>query len=1380
MAERERVSYRQFIDVDEKYFPCIDDSAIDAGASWEDTYPHETFIAMLKDVERMLNGNTRRSVWIHGAYGTGKSKCAFALKKILEVSNEELENYWNHYEALRRNKDLLAKLEGHKSRGIITPYRYASGDITTPRDLFFSIQESIRESLKGKVEYLGENTLKESVIAWIEDPAHKDFLNRLLQKPEWQGAFAQSTADEILRDLKKQNVRNLMANIFRLADKEGITAMSLDADKLKRWIKDLIIQNDIKIVFIWDEFSGFFKQNRNSLDEFQKIVALCQEVPFYFVVVTHQTENIINADDDAWKVVRQRFNFSMITLPDNVAFELIGHAIDVKEAAKDTWKIYADDLNSRLDSSRTAVMEETKISDPEVMKKMLPIQPMTAYVLKNIASSFQANQRSMFDFIKTRDTDDTQAFQWFIENFGPEDDHPLFTVDMLWDFFYEKGRNDLSESMRMILDVYDQQKGNLREDEQRVLKTILIMQALDKGLGGVLELLKSTERNLSYAFEGITSGLDISCKGIAKGLMDKGILIQTPIGKNQFAYGVAVLAGDQNRIEENKKKARDCSTAQLVSDGDLGTVLQLTPPLRLRFGEDARTGEMITVTTRDFKRVLNGMKDNKSPWHMNAVVAFAKDEGEAIAFRREIRAAAQNEEYRDIVIIDALSTPLGKEDFEKYIEYAAMAMYYQGNNNEAANENKKKANQVLSIEWKNRIYNGSFFVYYDGCPEGEKAVNGEELCSILQKVTAKKHRYLPDFVKGVNQNQLLNSHGKVSAEAGALQKTKLVVKNLENLLLPEVWKEENYWEKPATEELTISEIKRNLDRLIGEAFDREGQISIGEIYDYLETQYGFPPSNLSAFLTGFLLKEYRTDPYRYADQNGSHESMTPGKLGEMIGNYLDPTKKAKPTYIVKMTPEEKKFYKVTEEAWGITPNSCTSASQAGILVKNKMQELGLPVWSLAGADRDGIYDIVEKYIKLVQKEGDEAHKIALSIGGDKRAEGKLGEQLKKLLTRENCKRGILIFLEKFEEGKLLKLTENIGARDNLISDISRLFSVEYSSLWRRETGEDQLRKLIVDYRFVKETNRILYTDARSKQEAFDKWEERLKFVQCSKEALEGKYPDLNKIWDFLLRIYQKREILPEQMKEYTEELEKKSDALSGYLNTEADVFAEIYAPYLEELSREEIGQMKNADFIGIFAKSRTESNAIVKTRAEEFRKNLKKTRLFNLWQEKTSTKTPRDWSERQGTPILNVIGEKEYDKAKKTFEVLNRNGGTGREIENALEYLEKTDIFNDLRDEDKVQEGFRKLLGRYQTILEDWDSVRRALNRLSIDAYEWNEHPLVKEKIGQLAKAEYEAGGSDKVAKKIENMSSDELKTYLIKSVRENMNLGIEILNGGE
>lgn len=390
MSTQEVGKYRQFFDVDEKYFPCIDDSAIEAGAPWENTYPHETFIELLKNVETMLGGTTKRSVWIHGAYGTGKSQCAYALKKILEVPEEELKAYWNQYEALKNNPDLLSKILGHKERGVVTAYRYASGGITTPRALYYAIQESVKKALieNPQITYLGENTLKESVIAWIKD--HKEIFDILLKKPEWVATFSQSTSDEVINILEKSaDVKSLMDNIFKLADKEGITAMSLDGDKLKAWLKDVIEKNNTKIVLVWDEFSGFFKQNRNSLDEFQKIVALCQEAPFYFIVVTHQTESIINSDDSTWKVVQQRFNFSQISLPDNIAFNLIGHAFNVKPAAQEMWNICADDLNTRLSASRSAVMKAARISDPKVVKDIMPIHPMTALILKNIAVAFQ-------------------------------------------------------------------------------------------------------------------------------------------------------------------------------------------------------------------------------------------------------------------------------------------------------------------------------------------------------------------------------------------------------------------------------------------------------------------------------------------------------------------------------------------------------------------------------------------------------------------------------------------------------------------------------------------------------------------------------------------------------------------------------------------------------------------------------------------------------------------------------------------------------------------------------------------------------------------------------------------------------------------------------
>lgn len=142
MADVETGKYNQYFDVDERYFPCIDDSAIEGGARWDDTYPHSTFINLLHKVENMLGGSTNRSIWIHGAYGTGKSKCAFAIKRILEVPEKELRAYWDSYDALKKENDLLAKLIGHRNRGILTVYRYATGSITTPQR-FFSLSKRV-------------------------------------------------------------------------------------------------------------------------------------------------------------------------------------------------------------------------------------------------------------------------------------------------------------------------------------------------------------------------------------------------------------------------------------------------------------------------------------------------------------------------------------------------------------------------------------------------------------------------------------------------------------------------------------------------------------------------------------------------------------------------------------------------------------------------------------------------------------------------------------------------------------------------------------------------------------------------------------------------------------------------------------------------------------------------------------------------------------------------------------------------------------------------------------------------------------------------------------------------------------------------------------
>jgi hypothetical protein len=463
--------------------------------------------------------------------------------------------------------------------------------------------------------------------------------------------FSQSSADDILKSLRKSGkVNTLMDNIFHLADKEGITALNIDADRLIAWLTDIIDRNNIKLVFIWDEFADYFKHNQESLSEFQKLIALVQNKPFYFIIVTHESGQLFTSTDTTWKKVRDRFIPVRIELPDNIAFDLIGHAFKVKSVAKTDWdRLVNGDLNARVRDSRTAVIKATKIVKSQVMEAIMPIHPMAALLLKNIASAFKSNQRSMFDFIKSSNIDDVKAFQWFIKNTGPYDDHPLLTVDMLWNFFYEKGRDNLTSDIRLILDTFPQQQ-NLRNDEQAVLKAILIMQAIDLRLCGTIDLLKATEQNLSYIFEGISNLDGTRSANLAKGLKEKGILISNPISGGRYIYAAAVLAGDQTKIDNHKREVRQNSTtSKLVNEGGLSTVLSLSPALRLRFESELDTGQITPVTIPDFTRKINNLRDMPNVWNFHAVIAFAKDESEAVTFRKYLRSTVADKQYENIV-----------------------------------------------------------------------------------------------------------------------------------------------------------------------------------------------------------------------------------------------------------------------------------------------------------------------------------------------------------------------------------------------------------------------------------------------------------------------------------------------------------------------------------------------------------------------------------------------------------------------------------------------------------------------------------------------------------------------------------------------------------
>ena len=1373
--------YRSYFEIDENYFPQISNSTIEVAQDlWKRTYPHTTFIDMLRNMVRVMERVEKRSIWISGAYGTGKSQCAYTLKKLLDVSEEELRAYWEQFDVLKGEKDLFGKLMGIKGTDVVTVYRYA-GTPNSTRDLLFAVQESVQRALHERGLYEGEQTLKDSILSWIEtDDVNWNFFDSKLKIAKWTALFGGMDAKEIVTRLRSDgDARELVERITCMAQEEGVSMLKMDIDQLIEWLTDVIERNHIKIVLLWDEFSDYFRVNRDSLADFQKLVELVGSKPFFFVPVTHETDSLFAAGDETWKKIRDRFVMVNIALPDNIAFDLIGDAFKAKAAARQDWNICEADLNSRLDASRRAVMKAAHIQSEKVIKNIMPLHPMSALVLKHIASAFQSNQRSMFDFIKSIGDHRVKAFQYFIDHTGPYSDHPLLTVDQLWDFFYVRGKADLATHIRMILDTFDQQV-NLREEEQTVLKAILIMLAVDKQLGGGMELLQPTNQTLGYVFEG-DSTLETSVRAIALGLKEKGILLETPLRNGQMKYDLAMLSGDQGKINQLKDELRKVTkTQKLVEEGELNKLLVLSPEgLKVRFLD--ATGAMRTATIDNFTRTANALTDEKSPWRFQAILAFAKDDQEAAAFRRKLKEAVQQERYQELIFIDALASPLGLDAFERYIDFAAMAQYYQGNNNTAAQQQAREAGNVLRQEWKNRIYNGRFILYTHAQPDGVPIVRGAEVSEELCRIVHTRTRAF-DLDKKTTESYYKTNALKQAAQCGITGTLTGLIKEAAQGVLGDVWNVPFYWEAETTRTLVPSAMKRRIEERIQEAFRENGQVGISELCQILSKGFAFPPTNLMAFLLGFFLRPYAEEPYRYGDAVGTSEDMTAGRLAEMISGYVSYIakggKEPRETFIIKRTQEERAFYKLTREAWDVSETVCTSVSRVSAAVAQQMKEWKLPLWCLADMGRPDLWKAAASYMLLVQTEGKKEHAVALALGKAAEENSSLGTDLAAFLTLEHLVDGMHAFLETFENGELPALAYKIGAEQQLIPDVKRKFSKDYACLWNEETGKDLLRALAHEYRAAYATNAILHGSAHDWKTACMEWRERLRLFRIPAICVEEFEPALTDVTQMLLRIVRGETLLPPQIEEFAEKLQANAEPLRQLFSGEAEIFARVYASYLGGITPEGCSSIRMHLGQNFFKEAKQACFDKVCVAAEAYKKSEMTERLTALWRERTGTSNPRQWAEEYKMPVLSCVGADEFEHAQKALSLLEDTGGDRQALEKAFAFLEEATFFDTLASKEKREAAFRRdILGQYVTLLTDLDEVQKALLSLGIHPSAWHGNPRVKECLHQLARVKYAAVGAPLVQQKIDRMADTELKQYLKRLTADNMTVGMEILN---
>lgn len=915
--------YREYFEISPKYYAAVTADLIERGeVSWKGFLPHESFVKLLGVTYKALSGQDPRSIWVEGAYGTGKSHAVLTIKSILDATDEEVIDYFNDFGLQQDLRDQYVALKN--SGKILTIHRVGSAGIDTDLDLILAVQQSIMAALKANgIENHGDASMKDAFLRWMKNQANRDYFEALIKQEKYAWTFAGASAQDVIDRLNTDNdsvVESTMRNVMLVLKEAGQYGLFSDVNDMAGWIKSVIEENHLSaILFVWDEFSEYFISHPVNLTGFQTLVEISASHPFYFMLVTHESRGLF-VDAATAKKIFNRFvgdTTVRIDLPENIAFDLMAKAMKKTSdpVLASLWQKDKNDLNEELVTVRNTIIASVKrqatlgnktVISEQQLREIVPMHPYAALILKQIAVLFTSNQRSMFDFIISNDMTDAKGFKWYINNYGPDDTQNLLTVDLLWDFFYGKGQNGLNDDVRGVLESYRMlQADKLLPDEQRVLRTILLLQAISLRISNN-DLLTPNSQNLDLAFAG-TDWSKGKALALANGLIEKGIVFMKPVAGGKEEY--CVVNGGIPEI--NIKKLVDevisqTRTQALITNADAPLIdqegISLPPAFEKRFIIEG-TGHA------NFTSSVQKMKLVQKPNRFKVIITFAMNEGEQQQLHQQI-VKMINMPGNDITFIETM-TPLGKDLLQQYANNMAFSQYHSGKDNHQATHFANQAGNVLK-EWRANIINGAFIIYDDEHKAGMHRTNLADLQEALREKNHKMYYYgLEQYSLNATMYtpyQVANGAGFGITEtlSGAYSNSNKK-KSFENALAG-AWKVARYWEDPLKQGLLIVHVKKRIDELVQQGFDSgAGRVSILSILIEMEKEpFGFMPSSVTALVMGFVLKEYATSEYFWS--NGSRsEQMTPDKMKTMIGNAISERinhdSKYKEEFIVTMSPD---------------------------------------------------------------------------------------------------------------------------------------------------------------------------------------------------------------------------------------------------------------------------------------------------------------------------------------------------------------------------------------------------------------------------------------------------------------------------------------------
>ena len=482
--------YSDYIEIRPTFESVVDIDADSRNANlWREYIVGDDMDKMMEVLCQSLNNegpDLRRSFWIEGTYGTGKSYAAIVIKHLMEEKPDVVDAYLSSNSRLAPYRNRFMKCR-NKGRDYLVIWKTGCTGIRDGNAMLMEAEKAVRDALAEKygdrADY-GESSLADAVRQQIHSPVHN-----------WEYILDTTTLGDDyagVEDLQEAIDAGDLTALQRTAAviRQFNWGLIDSLDTFKKWISTVIENNNLAksgIFFIWDEFTEYVA-NSDDQTLLQQLSEFCKVKPFFMLFVVHRTSEMVERiTPERYQLITHRFHQVEFHISADAAFDLIAGSINIRNGMVEHWR---EARKPVLKNIQPFLPDMSGLDDKisEQIEHLCPMHPMTIKLLSRVAENYAASQRTMFRFMKEQSASE-QGFGGYSDKYGPDDQACWLTPEWLWDYFFtrESDFSDKDTKASEYIRHYEESKHLVSSDENalRVFKTAMLLMALMSSTKGI-------------------------------------------------------------------------------------------------------------------------------------------------------------------------------------------------------------------------------------------------------------------------------------------------------------------------------------------------------------------------------------------------------------------------------------------------------------------------------------------------------------------------------------------------------------------------------------------------------------------------------------------------------------------------------------------------------------------------------------------------------------------------------------------------------------------------------------------------------------------------------------------------------------------------------